>query len=115
MRYKKIDEDRENLIGEINHYKAYKKISKGILYASVAGLAISAINFYFSGEPSLQTLNESLNQMNKTQLMGAEIFGISSMGYFAGGFFYAFFEGLETSLKNKLKEKKKDLEKTLKY
>ena len=72
----------------------------------VAGLAITAINYYFSGEPSLQTLNQPASQMNNAQLIDTTIFGISSVGYVGGGLMYGLFSFIQDSLKDQLKKQK---------
>lgn len=110
-----FDEEERELMKNINNGEEY---SKKTLYGSVGGLFASAIYYYFTGEPSLDTLNIPLSQMNNLQLTGTTLFGISSMGYIGSIILYSltsFMNGdNRLHLKNKLKEKKKNLEKTLK-
>jgi hypothetical protein len=116
MKNKYLNWDERESIQEIVKYKNYKKISKGIFFAGAAGLALAAANYCFSGEPSLQTFTESIDQMNNTQLVGTAIFGMSSVGYFGGGLMYGLFSFIHEEFKTQFKKEniKNNIEKKLK-
>jgi hypothetical protein len=78
------EEDRES-IKEINNIKKYSGVT---FYAGVLGLIVAGVNYFISGEPNPQTLQEPLNQLNNMQLVDTAIFGISSLGYLGGGLIY---------------------------
>ena len=83
----------------------YKKYSKGVLYAGTIGLGIATLNYFFTGEPTLQTLAEQFNQMNPIQRIDTAIFDISSFSYFGGGFMYTFFSLLKNDHINSVRKK----------
>jgi hypothetical protein len=115
MSYKQMSDDEKGLIDEIDKYEGYKKFSKGAFFLGITGLVVSAVNYYFNGEPSSQTLNQTLNQMNNLQLTDTAIFALSSVGYFGGGLMYSLFGVLQKDLKNRLEEERAgDLENKLK-
>lgn len=100
---------------DINRGKKYSKLA---FYAGIAGLSLTALNYFVSGEPSLQTLKESFDKMNHAQMVDTTIFSISSFATIGGGIFYGWAELMREDyrdfISNKRKRKKRDnLEKEL--
>ncbi len=113
MDYKKIDEDREETKKFINRCENY---SKNVLYGGVLGLFASAINYYFTGEPSSNVFQVSSNEMTNAQLISTLIFSISTVAYIGGGLIYGLANFFENDFEKNLeiKEKMNNLEKNLK-
>lgn len=92
-----------------------KRISRRAIYAGVVGFAITAVNSYFTGEPSLETFTTPINQLTNLQLTDASIFSMSSLSYFSGGLMYGLITLIENdSRRERKKRKENELEKELK-
>ena len=109
-----LDEEDKNLI---KGFRKFERYSESILYGSVAGLAIAAVNYYFSGEPSLETLNATIKNLDTYKLMSTAVFSTSAIGYFVSCAMYGISNLLEEEFKKSLVKNGKisNLEERLEY
>jgi len=90
------------------------KYSGKVVLGSVLGLSFVALNYYFSNELGIETLNKSIKEMNNNEIINTALFGLTSFGTTGGIVLYGLFNFLKQDLKNTFKkEKKNNLEKKL--
>jgi len=110
MSHKYVDEEEEELIKDVDKKGKY---SKNIFLGSLLGFGAIALNYYFSNNLGLETLDKSLGEMNNNELIHTAILSASSLGTVGGGVIYGMFAFMKKDLKDRTK-KKNNLEKTLK-
>jgi hypothetical protein len=93
--------------------KRDKKYSKKVFLWGLAGLAVMALDYYFSDQFCMDSLYKPFKEMNGNELVHTTLLTLSTSSAFGGGIMYGLSKFFETDLKieranniNKLRELK---------